>query len=370
MSHLRTVAAKLKPYCTGLLVKHSSTPRTLPQRCSVYSSGAKEPFLSGTNSSYVEEMYYAWLENPKSVHKSWDIFFQSADAGTPQCETRGVPSLTGIESKLQSLSSQGLATAPAKAEKIVEEHLAVQSLIRAYQIRGHHVAQLDPLGILDADLDSFVPSDLITTLDKLGFYGLHEGDLDKVFPSYFHVLRRQILLPFRKPLIIFTPKSLLRHPEAKSSFDDMNTGTNFQRVIPENGAASHNPQAVKRVIFCTGKIYYELVKERHNKGLDNQVAITRLEQLSPFPFDLVKQEAEKYATSELVWCQEEHKNMGYYDYVKARFLTILNHARPVWYVGRDPAAAPATGNKNTHHVELKRFLDVAFNLQYFEGKPF
>ncbi|KAE8591364.1 hypothetical protein XENTR_v10018425 [Xenopus tropicalis] len=181
MSHLRTVAAKLKPYCTGLLVKHSSTPRTLPQRCSVYSSGAKEPFLSGTNSSYVEEMYYAWLENPKSVHKSWDIFFQSADAGTPQCETRGVPSLTGIESKLQSLSSQGLATAPAKAEKIVEEHLAVQSLIRAYQIRGHHVAQLDPLGILDADLDSFVPSDLITTLDKLGFYGLHEGDLDKVF---------------------------------------------------------------------------------------------------------------------------------------------------------------------------------------------
>ncbi|OCT72033.1 hypothetical protein XELAEV_18035017mg [Xenopus laevis] len=1018
MSHLRSVAAKLKPYCTGLLVKHNSILRTLPPRCYVYSSGAKEPFLSGTNSSYVEEMYYAWLENPKSVHKSWDAFFRSADNGTPQCEIQGVPSLADIESKLPSLSSQGLATAPAKAEKIVEEHLAVQSLIRAYQIRGHHVAQLDPLGILDADLDSFVPSDLITTLDKLGFYGLHEGDLDKVFrlptttyiggtdstlslreiirrlensycqhiglefmfindveqcqwirqkfetpgimkftneekrtllarlirstrfedflarkwssekrfglegcevmipalkaiidkssemgleyvilgmphrgrlnvlanvirkdldqifcqfdpkleasdegsgdvkyhlgmyherinratnkkitlslvanpshleavdpvvqgktkaeqfyrgdtegnkvmsilvhgdaafagqgvvyetfhlsdlpsyttngtihivvnnqigfttdprmarsspyptdvarvvnapifhvnaddpeavmyvcsvaaewrntfnkdvvvdlvcyrrsghnemdepmftqplmykqihkqvpvlkkyadkmiaegtvslqefeeeiakydriceeayarskdkkilnikhwldspwpgfftldgepksmtcpptgipedmlshigaiassvplkdfkihgglsrilksrlemtnsrtvdwalaeymtfgsllkegihvrlsgqdvergtfshrhhvlhdqevdrwtcvpmnhlwpnqapytvcnsslseygvlgfelgfamaspnalvlweaqfgdfyntaqciidqfissgqakwvrhngivlllphgmegmgpehssarperflqmsnddsdaypeftqdfdvsqlfdcnwivvncsnpASYFHVLRRQILLPFRKPLIIFTPKSLLRHPEAKSSFDDMKTGTNFQRVIPENGAASHSPQEVKRVIFCTGKVYYELVKERHRKGLDSQVAITRLEQISPFPFDLVKQEAEKYATSELVWCQEEHKNMGYYDYVKARFLTILNHARPVWYVGRDPAAAPATGNKNTHHVELRRFLDIAFDLEYFEGKPF
>ncbi|KAG8434998.1 hypothetical protein GDO86_013090 [Hymenochirus boettgeri] len=126
-------------------------------------------------------MYYAWMENPKSVHKSWDTFFRSADAGTPGSEAQAGPSLIGIENTLSSISNQGLAMAPAKAEKLVEDHLAVQSLIRAYQIRGHHVAQLDPLGILDADLDSFVPSDLITTLDKLGFYGLHEGDLDKVF---------------------------------------------------------------------------------------------------------------------------------------------------------------------------------------------
>ncbi|XP_018413926.1 PREDICTED: 2-oxoglutarate dehydrogenase-like, mitochondrial isoform X2 [Nanorana parkeri] len=188
--------------------------------------------------------------------------------------------------------------------------------------------------------------------------------------NYFHVLRRQILLPFRKPLIIFTPKSLLRHPEAKSSFEEMKTGTVFQRVIPESGAACHNPQDVRRVIFCTGKVYYELVKEKHQKQLESQVAIIRLEQISPFPFDLVKEEVEKYCNAEMVWCQEEHKNMGYYDYIKPRFLTILNHARPIWYAGREPAAATATGNKNTHLVELRRFLETAFNLRSFEGKTF
>ncbi|XP_053161746.1 2-oxoglutarate dehydrogenase-like, mitochondrial isoform X3 [Hemicordylus capensis] len=188
--------------------------------------------------------------------------------------------------------------------------------------------------------------------------------------NYFHVLRRQILLPFRKPLIIFTPKSLLRHPEAKSSFDEMVSGTSFRRVIPEEGPAAETPGDVKRVIFCTGKVYYDLIKERKNQDLEKEVAITRLEQISPFPFDLLKMEIEKYAKADLVWCQEEHKNMGYYDYVKPRFRTLVNHTRPIWYVGREPAAAPATGNKNTHLVSLRRFLDTAFNLEAFEGKMF
>ncbi|XP_026570325.1 2-oxoglutarate dehydrogenase-like, mitochondrial isoform X2 [Pseudonaja textilis] len=188
--------------------------------------------------------------------------------------------------------------------------------------------------------------------------------------SYFHVLRRQILLPFRKPLIIFTPKSLLRHPEAKSSFDEMVPGTKFKRVIAEEGIAAESPEDVNRVIFCTGKVYYDLVKERKNQDLEKAVAIIRLEQISPFPFDLLKEEIKKYAKAELVWCQEEHKNIGYYDYVKPRFRTIVNHTRPIWYVGREPAAAPATGNKNTHLVSLRRFLDTAFNLEAFEGKTF
>ncbi|XP_072851175.2 2-oxoglutarate dehydrogenase-like, mitochondrial isoform X2 [Pogona vitticeps] len=188
--------------------------------------------------------------------------------------------------------------------------------------------------------------------------------------SYFHVLRRQILLPFRKPLIIFTPKSLLRHPEAKSSFDEMLLGTRFRRMIPEEGPPAESPSEVKRVIFCTGKVYYDLVKERKNQDLEKEVAITRLEQISPFPFDLLKEEIEKYAKADLLWCQEEHKNMGFYDYVKPRFRTIVNHTRPIWYVGREPAAAPATGNKNTHLVSLRRFLDTAFNLEAFEGKMF
>uniref|UniRef100_A0A671XZV0 2-oxoglutarate dehydrogenase-like, mitochondrial n=1 Tax=Sparus aurata TaxID=8175 RepID=A0A671XZV0_SPAAU len=176
-----------------------------------------------------------------------------------------------------------------------------------------------------------------------------------------------ILLPFRKPLIIFTPKSLLRHPDARSSFDDLAKGTKFKRLIPDESPASQNPAQVKRVIFCTGKVYYELAKERKRQELEKDIAIIRLEQISPFPFDLVRAEAEKYASAELVWCQEEHKNMGYYDYVRPRFLTVVANKRPVWYVGRDPAAAPATGNKSTHLNELKRFMDTAFNLSAFQG---
>uniref|UniRef100_A0A8C4RE04 2-oxoglutarate dehydrogenase complex component E1 n=1 Tax=Erpetoichthys calabaricus TaxID=27687 RepID=A0A8C4RE04_ERPCA len=185
--------------------------------------------------------------------------------------------------------------------------------------------------------------------------------------NYFHVLRRQILLPFRKPLIIFTPKSLLRHPEAKSSFDDMLPGTHFQRLIPDDGPVIKNPEGVQRIVFCTGKVYYELTRERKAQGKEDKVAISRIEQLSPFPFDLVKQEVDKYPNAELVWCQEEHKNQGYYDYVKPRIRTTINRARPVWYAGRDPAAAPATGNKNTHLQEMKRFLDAALNTDAFKG---
>ncbi|KAK3550196.1 hypothetical protein QTP86_021223 [Hemibagrus guttatus] len=400
--------------------------------------------------------------------------------------------------------------------------------------------------------------------------------------NYFHVLRRQILQAFRKPLIIFTPKSLLRNPEAKSTFDDMLPGTHFKRLIPEEGPASQNPAGVKRIIICTGKVYYDLIKERKNKEMEATVAISRIEQvgceleekerfwseldevmesiptgervvigadfnghvgegntdlekaydrvpreelwycmrksgvaekyvrvvqdmyersrtvarcavcqteefkvkvglhqgsalspflfaivmdqlseevrqespwtmmfaddivicsksreqveenlerrrfalerrgmkvsrskteymcvneregsgavrlqgeevkkvqefkylgstvqsngecgkeLSPFPFDLVKAEVEKYPEAELVWCQEEHKNQGYYDYIRPRIRTTIACARPVWYAGREPAAAPATGNKMAHLMELDRFLKTAFNLDAFQDQP-
>ncbi|KAM9307271.1 2-oxoglutarate dehydrogenase complex component E1 isoform 2-T2 [Pholidichthys leucotaenia] len=185
--------------------------------------------------------------------------------------------------------------------------------------------------------------------------------------NYFHVLRRQILMPFRKPLIVFTPKSLLRHPEAKSSFDDMLQGTHFKRLITDDATAA-NPQKVKRVIFCTGKIYYELIRERMNRGMDDTAAVIRIEQLSPFPFDLIKTEGDRYLNADLVWCQEEHKNQGYYDYVKPRICTTINNTRPLWYAGREPAAAPATGNKHAHLMELQRLLDTAFNLEAFSEK--
>ncbi|XP_046421047.1 2-oxoglutarate dehydrogenase, mitochondrial isoform X5 [Neodiprion fabricii] len=180
--------------------------------------------------------------------------------------------------------------------------------------------------------------------------------------NYFHILRRQIALPFRKPLILMTPKSLLRHPEARSSFDLMTEDTHFLRVIPEEGPAAQNTNNVKKLLFCSGKVYYDLTKARKEKQLEDTVSIARVEQISPFPYDLVKKEAEKYPNAELVWTQEEHKNQGAWTYVQPRFHTALHGGRDVGYVGRPTAASPATGSKMQHLKELKQLLDDAFSI--------
>ncbi|XP_069741536.1 2-oxoglutarate dehydrogenase-like, mitochondrial isoform X2 [Narcine bancroftii] len=175
MIHLRAFAAKFKPQN----IKRFAQNNAVLFQSRLYTVlETSEPSLNGNNSNYLEEMYYAWLKNPKSVHKSWDTFFQNSDTIAPAgLAGTGSP----IENLPPSVDSRGTMQASANVEKLIEDHLAIQSLIRAYQIRGHHVAQLDPLGILDADLDSCVPVDLLTSMDKLGFYGLHESDLDKVF---------------------------------------------------------------------------------------------------------------------------------------------------------------------------------------------
>lgn len=180
--------------------------------------------------------------------------------------------------------------------------------------------------------------------------------------NYFHILRRQIALPFRKPLILMTPKSLLRHPEAKSSFDLMLEDTQFLRVIPEEGPAAQNPDGVKRVLFCSGKVYYDIKKARTERKLEDKIAIARVEQISPFPYDLVKKEAAKYSNAELVWAQEEAKNQGAWTYVQPRFHTALNGIRTVLYAGRATASSPATGSKMQHLKELKQLLDDSLNL--------
>uniref|UniRef100_A0A2M3ZYY7 oxoglutarate dehydrogenase (succinyl-transferring) n=1 Tax=Anopheles triannulatus TaxID=58253 RepID=A0A2M3ZYY7_9DIPT len=144
--------------------------------------------------------------------------------------------------------------------------------------------------------------------------------------NYFHLLRRQIALPFRKPLIVLTPKSLLRHPECRSNFSEMTDGTEFQRLIPD-ALTAENPNAVKRIIFCTGRVYYDLLKARRDRQLDSSIAISRIEQISPFPYDLVKAECAKYPNAELVWAQEEHKNQGCWTYVQPRFDTAINSTR-------------------------------------------
>ncbi|XP_071386971.1 2-oxoglutarate dehydrogenase complex component E1-like, partial [Centroberyx affinis] len=179
MHRLRTCAARLRPLtasqaaqtvgqqrpATAAAAAATGTRTFQPIRC--YTAPvASEPFLNGTSSNYVEEMYFAWLENPKSVHKSWDVFFRNANAGAPPGSAYQSP-LSLSPGGVASPQLSSLVGAQPNVEKLVEDHLAVQSLIRAYQIRGHHVAQLDPLGIMDADLDSCVPTDIITSSDKL-----------------------------------------------------------------------------------------------------------------------------------------------------------------------------------------------------------
>ncbi|KAL5281992.1 OGDHL family protein [Megaselia abdita] len=188
--------------------------------------------------------------------------------------------------------------------------------------------------------------------------------------NYFHILRRQIALPFRKPLIVATPKSLLRHPEARSSFDEMSENTEFQRIIPECGSASSNASNVKKLIFCSGRVYYDLTKARAENKLEADVAIARVEQISPFPFDLAKKEAEKYKNAEIIWAQEEHKNQGSWSYVQPRFLTALNSERDI-----SPSGIPSNHPTNNNNEPwLKRVFtqtdtpnkSTAYNAKHFD----
>lgn len=181
--------------------------------------------------------------------------------------------------------------------------------------------------------------------------------------NFFHVLRRQVYMDFRKPLVIFTPKSLLRLESARSPLSDMEEGTSFKRVIPEAGPCLEAPENVRKLILCTGKVYYDLVKEREQKGLHNDIAITRIEQIAPFPFDLVREEVEKYPNAEIQWIQEEHKNHGYWQHVQPRIETSTLDGRRPTYGGRQTSASPATGNKRQHVIEQNHLLQDAMLLK-------
>ncbi|KAL5107696.1 2-oxoglutarate dehydrogenase-like mitochondrial [Taenia crassiceps] len=180
--------------------------------------------------------------------------------------------------------------------------------------------------------------------------------------NMFHVLRRQILLPFRRPLVVFTPKSLLRHPDARSSFDEMLPGTSFQRLIPEAGPAVEAPENVKKLIFCSGKVYYEIKKHVDSADRAKEIAVARIEQLTPLPYDLIKEELERYPNAVVQWVQEEHRNQGAWTYVRPRIEHLIQREMPnrvhtkLLYVGRPASAAPATGRKAIHLMESSHIL--------------
>ena len=182
--------------------------------------------------------------------------------------------------------------------------------------------------------------------------------------NYFHALRRQLKRNFRKPLVIMTPKSLLRHKLAVSPLADMAEGSRFRFVIPETDKLAA-PERVKRVVVCTGKVYYDLLAERRDKGVDD-VAIIRLEQIFPFPERTLGAVLQPYANAEVVWCQEEPANMGAWSFVDRRIEKVLagnggRATRPI-YAGRVDAASPATGLAKIHAAEQMALVRDALGM--------
>jgi 2-oxoglutarate dehydrogenase E1 component len=175
--------------------------------------------------------------------------------------------------------------------------------------------------------------------------------------QYFHLLRRQVLRPWRKPLVVFTPKSLLRHPLATSPVDEV-ARANFQRVLPDpDGLVG---PSVQRILLCSGKVYYELLAHRQELGRKD-VAIIRLEQLYPFPKQALASLLESYtAGTRILWVQEEPENMGAWPFLRLRFGERLFGRHPLSGVSRDESASPATGSASCHRLEQQELIDRAF----------
>ncbi len=171
----------------------------------------------------------------------------------------------------------------------------------------------------------------------------------------FHLLRDQGHRSRKKPLIIFTPKAFLRHPLCVSSVHDLSHGK-FQALIDDPSPI----QKASKLYFCSGKIYYDLLQEKEKKGISD-IALIRMEQLYPFPQDNIKRILQKYSlTSEIYWIQEEHSNMGAWEYVRPLFNEILGGKDAIRYIGRDRSASPATGSHALHKKQLEQILQTAF----------
>lgn len=173
--------------------------------------------------------------------------------------------------------------------------------------------------------------------------------------NFFHVLRRQIHRDFRKPLVIMSPKSLLRHPEAVSQVEDFLEGTSFQEIMPD----PEPPEKTERLILCSGKVYYDLVNYRQEKEIKD-VQIVRIEQLYPLHEHALQRLADDHRDARLIWCQEESRNMGAWSFI-APLLEDIFGTKPT-YAGRDDAASPAVGALALHKRELAKLLMEAFSL--------
>jgi 2-oxoglutarate dehydrogenase E1 component len=198
--------------------------------------------------------------------------------------------------------------------------------------------------------------------------------------NYFHILRRQLKRDFRKPLVLMTPKSLLRHKRAVSRLDEMGPETTFHRLLWDD-AQIHAPGAaplagegreqaiklvaddnIRRVVICSGKVYFDLYDEREKRGIDD-VYLLRIEQLYPFPAKALMTELTRFKQAEILWCQEEPRNMGGWVFVDIFLEWVLNQIgakhRRARYAGRPASASTAVGQMSLHVAQLKQFLDEA-----------
>ncbi|WP_102959300.1 2-oxoglutarate dehydrogenase E1 component [Mangrovicella endophytica] len=187
--------------------------------------------------------------------------------------------------------------------------------------------------------------------------------------NYFHILRRQMKRDFRKPLILMTPKSLLRHKRAVSDLSELAGDTSFHRLLWDDAEMKKDgpiklvkDAKIRRVVLCTGKVYYDLFEEREKRGIDD-IYLLRVEQLYPFPAKALINELSRFKQAEIVWCQEEPKNMGAWAFIDPYLEWVLDHIgaekRKVRYTGRQASASPAAGTMSKHMSELAAFLDDA-----------
>ena len=190
--------------------------------------------------------------------------------------------------------------------------------------------------------------------------------------NYFHILRRQLHRTYRKPLMLMTPKSLLRHKLAISDAADFTTGSSFHRVLWDDAERGHSDtklaadDKIKRVVMCSGKVYYDLLEERDARGIDD-IYLLRIEQFYPFPAMSLVKELERFPQAEMVWCQEEPKNQGAWTFIEPNVEWVLGrikakHQRPV-YVGRAASASPATGLASTHKAQQQALVDEALTIK-------
>ena len=187
--------------------------------------------------------------------------------------------------------------------------------------------------------------------------------------NYFHILRRQLKRDFRKPLILMTPKSLLRHKRAVSGLSEVSGESAFHRLLwddaqlqPDQPVKLVRDFKIRRVVISSGKVYYDLYEEREKRGT-NDIYLLRVEQLYPFPAKALITELSRFRNAEMTWCQEEPKNMGAWSFIDPYLEWVLAHIdakhQRVRYTGRPASASPATGMMSKHQAQLQAFLEDA-----------